>query len=182
MNIQFLKWLFFWECKYFPEDVADLIVPLQYMTQRNMTNRRLSIWNYAGFSAVICYVCHKLILGKLCCNILYVSSYWKYQFTVWEPGISAILAPCEAINDQSCCRICFVWSMSLNPLPLLQIFFLSVILPKFHLYFWYHRFIFTCPSHRNLHFITQTTFFPFCLLTAYFWPYIFSKQLCFQIF
>lgn len=127
------------------------------MTHRSMTNRKLSICNCADYSAVICYMCHKPMLGKLRCNILYMSSYWKFQFTVWEPGISAILAPHEVTNDQNCCRICFVWSMLLDPLPCLPIIFLFVILPKFHLHFLYHPFIFTCLSHRNLHFITQTT-------------------------
>jgi len=160
------------------------------MTHRSMTNRRLSIWNFADYSAVICYVCHKPMLGKLRCNILYVSSYWKDEFTVWEPGISAILAPCEVINYQSCCKICFVWSMSFDPLSPLHIIFLFVILPKFHLHFVYHPFIFTCLSHCNLHFITQATvglnntvffkhFIPFCLLTAYFWPYIYFFQTTF---
>lgn len=83
--------------------------------------------------------------------------------------------------------------MLLDSLPLLQIIFLFVMLPKFHLPFLYHPIIFTCLSHRNLHFITQTTvglnntvffkhFIPFFLLTAYFWPYISSKQICLQIF
>jgi hypothetical protein len=127
------------------------------MTHRSMTNRILSIWNFADYSAVICYVCHKPMLGKLHCNILYVSSYWKDQFTVWEPGISAILAPCEVINYQGCCKICFVWSISFDPISPLHIIFLFVILPKFHLHFVYDPFIFTCLSHRNLHFITQAT-------------------------
>jgi len=65
---------------------------------------------------------------------------------VWEPGILAILAPREVINDQSCCRICFVWNMLLDPLPL-QIIFLFVTFPKFHLHFLYHPFIFACLSH-----------------------------------